>query len=562
VAITTPLEDEGVYRHAAVAADHAIASQAGVEMLQNGGNAIDAAVATSFCLSVVRPFSCGLGGGGFMLIYVPARGGHPAMARALNYRETSPAAVGPDFYTNLDDKTASKYGWRASGVPGAVAGLCLALDQYGTLDLKTVLGPAIRAAERGFVADQAFVKATREVARAVEGRPDLFEALGPIWTDLCGSGQVQVGDVIRNPDQARALRLIAAHGPSAFYQGEIAKAIDRVMREHDGTLTAADLRGYRVGNVPPLESEFEQWKILSMPPPSSGGLAMAQIFGLLDRRGLDLHATSPNSADYVHLTAEAMKHAFADRSRWLADPAFTDVPIERLLSPAYLDDRAAAIDMQRTRDASTYGSQNLRAPPRDDDGTSHFCVIDATGMAVACTETINLEFGSLACVPGFGFCLNNQMDDFTTLRGQANAFNLRQSEANLPQPGKRPLSSMSPTIVLRDGKVAMIAGGSGGPRIISATTQCLLNVMVFDMKPAQAVTAPRFHHQWMPDKLQTDKAWDNPRDIATLGELRRRGHDVGLLSGESAVQMIVVNQHDGTIGAACDPRKGGRPAGY
>ncbi len=554
VAITS-VDDGGVYRHAAVAADHLLASRAGLQMLQMGGNAVDAAVAASFCLSVVRPFSCGIGGGGFMIVHVPAKGGQPAKSIALNYRETCPNAVGPDFYATLDDKQASEYGCRASGVPGTVAGLSLALRSYGTLDLKTVLAPAIRAAEDGFVADQALVNATRQVGQLIKRRPELAAALGPIWTDLCSNGQVQVGDVVRNPDQAKALRLIARHGPRAFYKGEIAIAIDRTMREQDGTLTLTDLRDYRVREVQPLQGEFRQWQILSMPPPSSGGIAMQQVFGILDRRAADLDAASQNSADYVHLTAEAMKNAFADRSRWLADSAFVDVPVSQLLSPAYLDERAASMSMYCTRDLPLYGTMVLI----QDGGTSHFCVLDANGMAVACTETINLEFGSLVCVPGFGFCLNNEMDDFTTVPGQANAFGLIQSDRNLPQPGKRPLSSMSPTIVLKDGRAVMIAGGSGGPKIISATTQCMLNVMLFGMTPEQAVNAPRFHHQWMPTTLLVDRSWT---DAATLDELRRRGHEIGTLTGEAVVQMIAVDPNDGTIRAACDPRKGGKPAGY
>jgi gamma-glutamyltranspeptidase/glutathione hydrolase len=555
-----------IYRSAAVAADHPLASQAGLEMLQKGGNAVDAAVATSFCLSVVRPFSCGIGGGGFMMIWIPsAQAGEPGSAIAINYREACPAAVGPDFYASLDDNEASKYGWRASGVPGTVAGLCHALKEYGTLDLKTVLGPAIRAAEEGFEADAAFVDAVRSVARTLETRPDLREGLGTIWKDVCREGEVCGGVVIRNPDQARALRLIAEHGPSAFYESEIARAIDATMREHAGTLTLDDLGSYlrrfqdRRDARPtfPVRVRFRALggcEIISMPPPSSGGIAIGQIFGVLERRSETFEAAH-NSADYLHLVAEAMKHAFADRAAYLADIDFVPVPVEDMLSSWYLEQMTSRIDMQHTRKTNDYGS----APLPDDHGTSHLCVLDANGMAVACTETINLEFGSLVCVPGFGFALNNEMDDFTTIPGHANAFGLRQSDANLPEPGKRPLSSMSPTIVVKDGKVVMIAGASGGPRIISATTQCMLNVMLFGMTPEQAVRAPRFHHQWMPNVLQVDRTW---RDQGVLEELKRRGHEIGTLDGEAVVQMIAVDERDGTIRAACDPRKGGKPAGY
>jgi gamma-glutamyltranspeptidase/glutathione hydrolase len=538
-----------------VAADHPLASEAGLEMLKQGGNAVDAAVATSFCLSVVRPFSCGIGGGGFMLIDLPATDTTPGRTIALNYRETCPAAVGADFYPRLDDKDASRFGWRASGVPGTVAGLCQALKEYGTLDLKTVLQPAIRAAETGFPADTTWVNAAHETGRTLVKHPELQAALGTVWTDLCREGNLKVGDLIRNLDQAKALRLIAAQGPSAFYQGEIARAIDGGMQAHGGTLRLADLAGYRVQTLPPLVGEFRGCKVLSMPPPSSGGIAMQQIFGILERRRADLTSASHNSADYVHVVTEAMKHAFADRARWLADPDYAPVPVLALLRSGYLDRLAAAIDMQRAKESASYGSTTLP----EDHGTSHFSVIDSHGMAVACTETINLEFGSLVCVPGFGFCLNNEMDDFTTTPGKPNAFGLQQSDANLPAPGKRPLSSMSPTIVTRNGRAVLVAGGSGGPRIITAVTQCVLNVMLFDMTPTQAVGASRFHHQWMPDKLLVDRSWS---DKATLDELRRRGHDIDTLNDEAVVQMIAVDERDGMIRAASDPRKGGRPAGY
>lgn len=554
--------DDAIYPHGVVAADHPLASQAGLEMLQKGGNAVDAAVATSFCLSVVRPFSCGLGGGGFMLIHQSSRPGEPGWTRALNYRETCPAGVGPDFYAALDDKDASKFGWKASGVPGSVAGLCYALKQYGKLDLKTVLQPAIRAAEEGFAADAAFIEAMNEAARQMEKHPQLREAMGVIWTDLCREGRTQLGDVVRNPDQAKALRLIAEQGPAAFYDGPIARAIAGDMKSHGGTLTLADLAGYQVREVQPLRGEFRGHILLSMPPPSSGGIAMQQIFGILAVRNTDLGATALNSPDYVHLVSEAMKHAFADRSRWLADPAFAQVPVEALISFGYLESRAKLIDMGAIAPPAAYGfeppaSQTPATAP-EDHGTSHLCALDKDGMAVACTETINLEFGSMVCVPGFGFCLNNEMDDFTTIRGQANAFGLRQSDANLPQPGKRPLSSMSPTIVTRGGRVTLVAGGSGGPRIISATTQCILNVLMFGMTPEQAVSAPRFHHQWMPNKLLFDSRWT---DEAVIAELQRRGHEAGELKDESAVQLIAVDAQ-GNIRAASDPRKGGAPAGH
>jgi gamma-glutamyltranspeptidase/glutathione hydrolase len=300
-----------------------------------------------------------------------------------------------------------------------------------------------------------------------------------------------------------------------------------------------------------------------MPPPSSGGVAMLQVFGLLERLGIvptadGAAATSrtagPHAPVYAHLLIESFKHAFADRARWLADPAFVEVPVAELLAPAYLDASAAAISPTRTRSPLAYGRH---APPPEDGGTSHVSVIDASGMGVACTETINLEFGSLLAVPGFGFVLNDEMDDFTTRPDETNAFGLRQSARNLPEPGKRPLSSMSPTIVLRDGRAVLVVGGSGGPRIITGTTQVILNNLLFAMSPRAAVSAPRLHHQWLPDVLRFEERWTNE---PTLEALRALGHETASQQAVSVVQLVE-RTPDG-IAAASDPRKGGQPAGH
>ncbi|UCD74610.1 MAG: gamma-glutamyltransferase, partial [Phycisphaerales bacterium] len=443
-----PTPPEVLYRHAAVASDHPIASEAGAEMLARGGNAVDAAVAASFALSVVRPYSCGIGGGGFMVI-APGRGGEHQEPIALDYRETAAAAVGPDYYVNLDDEYASRYGVHASGVPGTVAGLLYALEHYGTLDRATVLAPAIRAASEGFAADASHLSAEESLSDTLIKHPLLHDPIDPIWRMMCLNGDVRIGDKIRNPDQARALQLIADHGADAFYRGPIAEAIVTVMEEGGGPITREDLAGYRVNVVKPLVGTFGEYEVVSMPPPSSGGVAMQQILGILDRRREDLEQSAHNSPQYVHLLAEAMKHAFADRATWLADPAFVDVPIDDILDPAYLDRLAGSIDLNHTGDPLKYGSTSQL---NEDAGTSHLSVIDSDGMAVACTETINLGYGSLITVPGFGFALNDEMDDFTTIPGAPNAFKLRQSDRNLPAPGKRPLSSMSPTIVMRDGR--------------------------------------------------------------------------------------------------------------
>ncbi len=538
------------YEHAAVAADHVLASQAGLEMLKQGGNAVDAAVAASFCLSVVRPYSCGLGGAGFMLIWSP-RGGR---AVAIDYRGTAPAAVGPDYYEQLGDEAASRFGGRAVAVPGSVAGLLHALERHGTLARETVMEPAIRAAGEGFAADANHVWAAGELAAKLESRPELHALAAPIWTELCREGKVAVGDVIRRPEQAAALHLIAERGAGAFYRGPIASAIVTAVRQNGGPMTLEDLAAYQVRIGEPLRGWFQGKCVLAMPPPSSGGVAVLQILGMLERRLGDGGRLRDQRVLYPHVLAEAMKFAFADRAESLGDPSFCDVPVQRLLSKEYLAFRAGRIKLAHTLPIESYGTA---APLPPDGGTSHLSVIDANGMAVACTETINLVYGSLLTVTAYGIILNDEMDDFTTRPDRPNAFGLRQSPRNSPQPGKRPLSSMSPTIVLENGRAVLVAGGSGGPRIISATVQCLLDCLLFDMTPQEAVAAPRFHHQWLPNVLEFEPGWG---DAEVIEALRGMGHEIGCRPEIGVVQ--IVQSGPAGVRAASDPRKGGAPAGY
>jgi gamma-glutamyltranspeptidase/glutathione hydrolase len=551
-----PRPQDHIYQHAAVACDHPLASQAGLEMLQQGGNAVDAAVAASFTLSVVRPYSCGLGGGGFMLIATPDDDG-ALNTVAINYRETAPAAVGPKYYVNLDQPQAGRFGVHAVGVPGTVAGLLHALETYGTLDRAAVLAPAIRIAEQGFEADAHFILNIQKVFAYLDKHPHIQPLVESVLGMYTLEGNLVVGDVIRNPRQAEALRLIAQHGEVAFYDGEIGEAIARVMREQGGPITADDLRNYRLRTMPPLTGSFGGFDVIAMPPPSSGGITLLQILSILERRWADLAPLYHNSPPYIHLVTEAMKHAFADRAAWLADPAFVDVPTRRLLDPTYLDQLALRISMTRTSsNPLAYGSVD-ETDLLEDGGTSHISVIDANGMAVACTETINTEFGSMVLVPEYGFFLNNEMDDFTTIPGTVNAYGLRQSDRNLPEPGKRPLSSMSPTILTREGRVVLVIGGSGGPRIISGTLQCILNCMLFELPPADAVQRARFHHQWLPDELFFEQRWPS---WSTRSEMRSYGHQLNARRDIGVIQMIRITQRG--IEAASDPRKGGEPAGY
>ncbi len=567
----------GRFEHAAVAADHALASRAGLEILQKGGNAVDAAVAASFALSVVRPFSCGIGGGGFMVIHLES---HPNSAlklpldTSLNYREQAPAWATPNCYERLDaagfHADTSTKGGTAVAVPGTILGLLTALERYGTLDRATVLAPAIRAAEEGFLVDEAYYSAAHEdvlpwYAKDATRR----ERFAWVWHRFLRDGNVKVGDRITLPEQARALRLVAKDGAAAYTQGAIGQAIIAAIRADIGNnpavdgggMTMADIAAQTVAEQPPLLVSFRGDQVMTMPPPSSGGIVLAQVFATLDARSADLAAVTHNSPEYIHFVAEASKHAFADRARWLADPAFSPVPLAALLDPAMLTARAGSIDLDHVLPIPSYGLTQLP----EDHGTSHLSVVDAMGNAVACTETINLVFGSLLAVPEFGFVLNNQMDDFLTRRGKPNAFGLTQSDRNLPAPGKRPLSSMSPTIVLHSQngappKVRLVIGASGGPRIISGTLQAALNVLAFNQNAWAAVTAPRFHHQWQPDELELEPALSTVLDIPAL---QRKGHSTKTRTAVGVVQLIQRGDGDQSGWyAASDPRKGGVPAGY
>lgn len=560
-----------MFDRAAVAADHATASQAGVEILRAGGNAVDAAVAASFTLSVVRPYSCGLGGGGFMVIHLPSdarRKVKGLVTTAIDYRETGPTGLAEDSFEHDDDAFASTHGGKAICVPGTVAGLLHALDRYGTMARDAVLAPAIRAAGSGFAADAHYVHvAAKETIEWMRRHDAAGARFGFLWQRMLRRGDVKVGDRVSLSEQGEALRLIAQHGAAGFYEGDVAREAVAAARGAGGWLTLDDLKSYRVREVEPFRCEFRGRQVLTMPPPSSGGIVLAQVFAMLEARAGDLDAAiraGHNSPEYIHLVTECCKHAFSDRARWLGDPAFVDVPLKTLLDPTYLAGRAATIDPARTFPPEHYGTGE-KLPEAG--GTSHLCAVDAMGGVVSCTETINLYFGSCVAVEKYAFFLNNEMDDFQARMGKANAFELKHAARNRPRQGKRPLSSMTPTIVVggdaMDHRALLIAGGSGGPRIISGTMQSVLNVLLFGMEASAAVEAPRFHHQWLPNTLQLEPALDAPANRAPLGT---RGHTTEPKDAIGAVQLLRAARLDGPSPggwqAASDPRKGGEPAGY
>ena len=517
----------------AVAADHHLASEAGVRILLEGGNAVDSAIATSFALSVVRPFSCGIGGGGFMLI--DPKNDSPI---ALNYRETAPEIVDQNYYQNF----SSRLGPYAVGVPGTVAGLLEAHKKYGRLPLAQVMAPAIEIAEHGFVLDEAYRSGVESARNALSG------VSRELQTTAKALGRFGLHEKIVLNGQAEVLNQIAIHGRDGFYSGDVAKAI---VASTNGHITKEDLKNYKPRWEEPLFVDIGGGiSIVSMPPPSSGGVALAQILSIMQRvGGLTLERDDPM---YTHLLVESMKHAFADRAEHLADAAFVDVPVEGLLESAYLDELASRVQKNKTSVPSSYGSAS-QLP--DDSGTSHLCVIDGDGMVVAVTETINTSFGSQVLVEPYDFVLNNEMDDFSPPSG-TNMYGLQQSNKNLPEAGKRPLSSMSPTIVLRDGKPIFVVGASGGPRIISGVVQVILNHVWFDDEPIDAVTRPRLHHQWMPDQVYFEESWT---DNATVNSLKNKGHEVKTRQTVGVVQAISIE--NSIFKPASDPRKGGVSSG-
>lgn len=537
-----------------VASDSVFASQAGAAILRKGGNAVDAAVATSFALSVTRPYSMGLGGGGFMMVRLGATG----EVFVLDYRERAPVAATPGMFVQARDgdpegPAPSEYGGLAAGVPGLVAGHEAALKRLGTKSMRDVLEPAVRLAADGFAVDGHYCAVVRDCLDDMARQPRLAEIGRDLQrTYLFGGRTPRPGAILRQPELADCLRALQGQGAVAFYRGAVAEAIVRANRAAGGVLSLADLAGYAPTWREPLRVRYRnRFEILLMPPPSSGGICLAETLNILEQ--WDLAAVRRRDESLAaHLTIEALKHAFADRAALLGDADFVDVPVARLTGKAYARELASNIREEAVAEVAAYGVQ------LKDAGTSHFSVVDRWGNVVACTETINTGFGSWVVVPEYGIVLNNEMDDFTAEPGKPNAFGLTQSSRNAVAPGKRPLSSMSPTIVLRDGRPVLALGASGGPRIITGTLQVLLNVVEFDLPIGEAIERPRFHHQWLPNVVYRNQfAADSP----VIKGLERRGHRISA-DREGAVVQAVQLLPDGRLVGASDPRKGGRPAGY
>lgn len=529
-------------QHGMVAADSALAAQVGADLLSAGGDAVDAAVATALVLGVVQPFASGIGGGGFAVVHRT-----DGTAFALDFREVAPAGATRDMYLDSQGNVvpdASTLGPRAAGVPGEVAGLYELHRRHGRLPWKQVVAPAVKLARDGFAMHALLQERVAARRDAIAQIPDLAQSF------LDAAGQpLPLGALVRRPALGRTLAAVQARGSKGFYEGPVAVELARAQAADGGLITAADLATYRWKERPLLRGTWRGHEVLSMPPPSSGGVVLMQVLRVLEAD--DLVALGHNSSAYLHRLAEALKHAFADRARVMGDPDFTPVPVEALVGDAAVARVRAAFKPDATLPREAYGDP---AAVPEDGGTSHLSVIDAQGNAVALTTTVNTAFGSLYVAGNTGILLNNEMDDFIAKPGVPNAFGLVGRAANAVQPGKRPLSSMTPTLVLKDGRVVLAVGGSGGPTIITATIQVLLNILIFQQDPRAAVEAPRIHHQWVPEVLAVEGGI--PADVTEA--LGRRGHAVKPAGRFSAVQAIVVGP-DGLRGAS-DPSKLGAPA--
>lgn len=531
-------------RRGMVAAVHHLASEAGVEIMRRGGNAVDAAVVTGLVLGVVDSHNSGLGGGCFLLLRLPS-----GEVVALDGRETAPAAATADMFLRQGKAVPelSRTGALAVAIPGQAAVFHEAVIRYGKLPWKVHCEMAAQIAEAGFPVPRAYASRIAAVAKDLAA----FPASRAIFLRADGT-PLQEGEIHQQPELAKTLRALGAGGPDWFYRGPFAQATAKWMRENGGLITEADFAAYTFKRRTPLETTYHGRRIVGMPPPSSGGVHVAQILNILEAKG------SVRSEDFPHVVAEAMKLAFADRAFWLGDPAFTKVP-RGLADKDYGQSLAARIDVAKATLVKDHGT-----PPRADEHvfekhTTHFSAADAAGNWVSCTSTINTSYGSKVVVPGMGVVLNNEMDDFAAEAGAPNAFGLVGAEANLPAPGKRPLSSMSPTLVFEGERPVLAIGAAGGPTIISQTLLALLHILDEGDTPAQALARPRFHQQWSPDELRVEKSMPS----ALKDDLRRRGHvlkEVDIIGSTQAVGQPV---KDGPFVGAHDPRsREGRAAGW
>lgn len=537
-------------RQGMVSSQQQIATQVGVDILQQGGNAVDAAVAVGFTLAVTLPRAGNLGGGGFMLVYLAEK----QQTLALDYREMAPQQAHRDMYLNEDgsvDQNRSRFHGLAVGVPGTVMGLVEALQRYGSMDLRQVMQPAIRLARDGFIVDHELATSLQQSAKRLGQWPASKE----VFFHPNGS-PYQSGERLIQQDLANTLTQISRHGSKAFYQGRIAQQIIAAVNQAEGNMSPADMQNYQLRLREPVSGHYRGYRIVSMPPPSSGGTHIIQILNMLEQA--DLAGMGHNSADSIHIMVEAMKRAYADRSEYLGDPDFNPIPVAQLTDKAYAKKLFAQIDVNHASDSRQI-KPGLELPAESPQ-TTHFSVVDRWGNAVSNTYTLNFSYGSGIMAKGTGVLLNNEMDDFSAKPGVANAYGLIGGSANAVQAAKRPLSSMSPTMVFKPGSddILLVTGSPGGSRIITTTLQIISNVIDHRMNIAEATQASRFHHQWLPDNITLEKGFS----VDTIRLLRQKGHAIDASNWAMGSTQSILRVEDGWSGASDQRQAGTLTLGY
>jgi len=528
-----------VAKEGMVVTSHFLATRSALEVLKEGGNAVDAAVTAAFSLAVTQPRSGNIGGGGFMLISSEQED----EVVAIDYREKAPGKATRDMFLDAEgnaDSTLSRYSHLAAGVPGTVAGLAMALKKYGTISLRQAMAPAIKLAAEGFVVTPRFSDGLKDKKAMLKKWP----SSAAIFYKPDG-GFYEPGDLFVQKDLAATLKRIAEHGVREFYQGKTAELLVAQMAAHGGLITMEDMKNYAPAIRRPVHGTYRGFDIYSMSPPSSGGTHIVQILNILE--GYPIAQYGHNSAATIHLMAESMKRAYADRSLYLGDEDFVTVPLKGLTSKDYAAQIREKIDMDKATSSSTITPGNPL--PYESDETTHFSIVDKYGNAVSNTYTINFSYGSGIVVQGAGFLLNNEMDDFSAKPGVPNAYGLIGGEANKVEPGKRMLSSMSPTIVKQQGKNFLVTGSPGGSRIITTTLQVIMNVIDHGLNIQSAVTAPRIHHQWLPDVLRIEEGIS----IDTIKILKEKGHAINQQAAMGAIQSVMIK--DGMMYGGADPRR-------
>jgi gamma-glutamyltranspeptidase / glutathione hydrolase len=537
--------------HGMVVAQEPIAADAGLAVLKEGGNAVDAAVAVGFALAVTHPMAGNLGGGGFMLVRL-ANG----KTTFFDFREAAPGKANRDMYLGPDGNATkdSIFGWRSSGVPGSVAGFEAAHKKFGSKPWKELLAPSVKLAREGFTVSQTLAESLTSRQNPIAADPESIRIF------LRDHNPYKAGETLKQTDLAGTLERISQNGARGFYEGETAKRLEAAMAKNGGLITAEDLKNYKAIEREPLEGNYKEFHIVTAPPPSAGGVGLLQMLGMLT--GTHYDSDGADSPKAVHYEAEAMRRFYADRSEYLGDPGFYNVPVRSLLNTAYIEWRRKSIDPEHATPSVAIEPGLPKAQSAhvsawiEGNDTTHYNVVDAKGNAVAVTYTLNNLYGNGITAPGLGFLLNDEMDDFAAKPGSPNMFGVLGGDANAIEPGKRPLSSMTPTIITKGGKLFMVVGAPGGSRITTGVMQVILDVLDFHMNPQDAVDLPRFHHQWKPDELSLQNGFSP----AAADALARMGYQIKPVGGVARVEAIVI--HNGMLEGGTESRMSGKVSGY